>query len=143
MSEENKAIARQGFEEAWSKGNLAVIAEIVGPNFVNHDPANPGVHGPEGFKQLVNMYRTAFPDTQFTIEDQMADGDKVVTRWTARGTHQAELMGVAPTNKQVTVTGISIDRIVGGKIEESWVNWDTLGMMQQLGVVPGPGQGGE
>ena len=142
MSEENKAIARRSLEEAWNKGELAVIDEIVGPNFVNHDPANPGVRGPEGLKQLVTMYRTAFPDTHFTIEDQMAEGDQVVTRWTARGTHQAELMGIAATNKQVTVTGIGIDRIVGGKIEEAWVNWDTLGLMQQLGVVPAPGEGG-
>lgn len=82
------------------------------------------------------MYRSAYPDTHFTVEDQIAEGDKVVTRWTGRGTHQGELMGVAPTGNEVTVRGIEIDRIVGGRIEETWVNYDTSGMMQQLGVVP-------
>jgi steroid delta-isomerase-like uncharacterized protein len=140
-TEENKAISRRSFEEAWNKGNLAVIDEVVAANYVGHDPAIPNLRGPAGMRQLITMYRTAFPDIQFTIEDQAAEGDKVVTRWTARGSHQAELMGIAPTNKQATVTGIGIDRFVNGKIEESWGNWDTLGMLQQLGVVPTPGQG--
>jgi steroid delta-isomerase-like uncharacterized protein len=142
MSEENKALARRYFEEIWNQGNLDVIPEIIAANHVHHDPANPGASGPEGMKQLVSMYRAAFPDTRFTVEDQIAEGAKVVTRWTARGTHQGELMGIAPTNKTMELTGMDIHRIVNGMIEEHWSNWDTIGLLQQLGVVPAPGEGG-
>ena len=86
------------------------------------------------------MYRTAFPDMRITIEDQVAEGDKVVTRWTASGTHQGDLMGIDPTGRRATVTGITIDRISGGKVEETWTNFDAMGMMQQLGVIPSPEQ---
>ena len=138
-AEENKTIARRNFEAAWNQGDMDVVDEIYAATYVNNDPANPGVSGPAGQKQLIGMYRAAFPDTTFTIEAQVAEGDQVVTRWTARGTHQGELMGMAATNKEITITGITIDRIAGGKITESWSNWDTIGMMQQLGVVPSPG----
>ena len=138
-AEENKAVSRRYFEELWNQGNLNIIPEIIAANHTHHDPATPGASGPDGMKQLVSMYRTAFPDSHFTVEDQIAEGNKVVTRWTACGTQKGELMGVAPTNKQMTVTGIDIHHIVNGKIEEHWSNWDTLGLMQQLGVVPQPG----
>jgi predicted ester cyclase len=88
------------------------------------------------------MYLTAFPDLHLTIEDLIAEGDKVVDRQTARGTHQGTFMGIPPTGKQITVTAMNISRIVGGKIVEHWVELDTLGMLQQLGVVPMPGQAG-
>lgn len=143
MSEGDKSIIHRYFDETWNKGNLDVLNEIIADDCVNHDPANPGVRGPEGYKQLIGMYRAAFPDTRFTVEDQIAEGDTVVTRWTAQGTHEAELMGIPATNKHVTVTGIDIHRISSGKIEEAWSNWDTLGLMQQLGVVPAMGEGGE
>ncbi len=137
MSEQNKALARRSLEEIWNKGNLAVADELIAPNHVAHDPANPNAgSGPEATKQQASMYRTAFPDLQITIDDQVAEGDQVVTRWTARGTHRGDLMGIAPTGKQMTVTGINITRIAGGKAQEDWTNWDTIGMMQQLGVVP-------
>lgn len=137
MSTENKALARRVIEEIWNKGNLAVADQAIGANYVSHDPAdpNPG-RGPQAMKQQVTMYLTAFPDLQFTIDEMLADGDKVVTRWTSRATHKGDLNGIAPTGKQINLTGISIDRIEGGKIVEAWTNWDTLGMMQQLGVVP-------
>ncbi len=137
MSEENKALARRSIEEIWNKGNLAAADELVAPNHVTHDPAipNPG-RGPEATKQQASMYRTAFPDLQVTIDELIAEGDTVVTRWTVRGTHKGDLMGIAPTGKQVTITGINISRIAGGKAQEDWSNWDTIGMMQQLGVVP-------
>ena len=83
-------------------------------------------------------YRTAFPDLRLTIEAQVSEGDLVVTRWKASGTHQGELFGIAPTGKQATVTGISLTRVSGGKIAEDWTNWDTLGLLQQLGAVPAP-----
>ena len=138
MSEENKALVRRYFEEIWDKGNLDLIEELFTTNFVRHGPtATEGeVRGLEGFKGVVSMYRTAFPDLRVPIEDLIAEGDRVVTRWTARGTHQGELMGIAPTGNQVGVTGIIVDRISGGKIEEEWVDYDTLHLMQQIGAAP-------
>ena len=136
MSEQNKAIARRGYKEIWSKGDLAVVDEIYAPNVVLHDPSAPGVQGHEGIKQLVTMNRTAFPDLHFTIEDQIAEGDKVVTRWMAGGTHQGEFNGIPATGRKGSVTGITISRIAGGKIVEENTNWDTLGLLQQLGVIP-------
>ncbi len=137
MSEENKAVSRRLVDEAFQGGRLEVVDELVDQNYEGHDPASPDViRGPEGVKQLIQGYRTAFPDLRITVEDQLAEGDKVATRWSARGTHQAELFGVPPTGKESRISGITIDRISGGKIVESWDNWDTLGLMQQLGVVP-------
>ena len=89
-----------------------------------------------GGKKTIAMYREAFPDTSFEIEDQLAEGDKVVTRWTATGTMEGELMGMQPTGKNATITGITIDRIEKGKIVEGWTNWDTLAMMQNIGAIP-------
>lgn len=144
MSAENKAIARRFVQEGFNTGNLAAVGEYIGPNFVNHDPGTPPLpSGPEGYKQLVTMYRTAYPDLHLSVEDLLAEGDKVVVRWTARGTNTGELMGISPTGKQITVTGISIFAITGGKVVEQRTTWDTLGMLQQLGVVPKPGQGGK
>ena len=143
MSEENKAIARRIFEEVWNQGNLDVADEILDASHVTHGRYVELPTGPEGVKQFVSIYLSAFPDTQFTIEDQIAEEDKVVTRWTAHGTHKGELMGIPATGKQVVVTGISINHFVGGKIVEAWDNWDGLGMMQQIGVVPAMGEGGE
>lgn len=137
MSAENKALARRLVEEAYNGGRLDVTDELVAGDFVGHDPSLPEeVRGPAGVKELIAGYRAAFPDIHVTIEDQIADGDRVVTRWSVKGTHQGELMGMPATGKQATVTGITIDRIVGGRIAESWDNWDTLGLMQQLGAVP-------
>jgi steroid delta-isomerase-like uncharacterized protein len=135
-SEQNKAIARRAFEEPW-KGNLDVIDELISNDYVGHDPANPEpLRGPEGVKEFVSTYRAAFPDARITVEQQLAEGDLVATRWSGRGTHDGELMGVSPTGKQVTVSGLTISRLEGGKIVEEFQNWDTLGMLQQLGAVP-------
>lgn len=135
--EENKTVVRRFLEEIFTAGNLELVDELFAPDYVLHDPVLPDeVRGPEGMKRYVSMYRAAYPDTRFTIEDQIAEGDEVVTRWTGQGTHEGELMGISPTGKQVTVTGIEVDRVSGGKIQETWVNYDALGMMQQLGVVP-------
>ena len=138
--EENKAIVSRATEEIFNKDNLAVVDELYATNFVSHGSDIPGVTPDrEGYKQFVTMSRTALPDFHTTIEDMIAEGDKVVQRFTARGTHKGEFMGIPPTGKQVTITGIAIDRIAGGKIVENWVNMDMLGMMVQLGVVPPPG----
>lgn len=142
-SEENKAVVRRFLDEVFGGGDLELVDEIFAPDYVLHDPAVPGdVVGTEGIKQYVNMYRGAYPDTHFTIEDQIAEGDHVVTRWKGQGTHRGELLGIPPTETLVTVTGIEFDRVSGGKLEETWVNYDALGMMRQLGVVPLPEQSG-
>ena len=140
LSETNKAVARRFFDEVWNKGNLTVLNEIIAKDHVSSGPGTlPGLPtGPEGTKQLVTMYRNAFPDLRFTIEEQIAEGDKVVTRWTADGTHQGELAGIPPTNKTSTVTGVAVDRIANGKVVESWGIFDQFGMMQQLGLIPTP-----
>jgi steroid delta-isomerase-like uncharacterized protein len=139
MSEENKAIVRRSYEELWSKGNLDVVDEIYATDFVLHDPAQPGISDAEGYKQQVVTIRTAFPDLNIKVEDQLAEGDKVATRWATTGTHQGEFAGIPATGKQGGVTGTTIARVVGGKIVEERSNWDTLGLMQQLGVIPAPG----
>jgi steroid delta-isomerase-like uncharacterized protein len=141
MLETNKAISRRIVEEIFNEGRLEAADEIVTPDFIGHDPASPEpIIGPEGLKRNADGYRTAFPDVRLTIEDEIAEGDRVVTRWTARGTHQAELFGIPATGKQATVTGMTIDRIVDGRIVESWTNWDTLGLLQQLGALPAMAQ---
>ena len=137
MSAETKGIARRLLEEAFNSGNLDVVDELVAPEFVNHDAALPEpIVGIEATKASIRAYRDAFPDLRMTIELQVAEGDYVTTRWSARGTHQGDLMGMPATGKEATVTGITVDQIVDGRIVESWTNWDTLGLMQQLGVVP-------
>ena len=129
MSEANKIVARRLVEEAFNKGNYGVIEELVAPTIVNHDPATGGETGVAGGGER-SRYRSAFPDVKITIEEQVAEGDLVASRWTATGTHKGELMGISPTGKESTVTGLTIDKIKDGKIVESWTNWDTLGMLQ-------------
>jgi len=138
MSDQNKTLSRRNFDEVWNQRKLELIDQLVATNSVLHDPSVPGgkVVGSQGYRQFVEIYLTAFPDVHFTINDQFADGDKVATRWTGTGTHKGTLMGIAPTGKRSTVTGITIDRYENGKAVESWTNYDTLGMFQQLGVVP-------
>ena len=140
LTETNKTVSRRFLEEVWNKGNLAALNEIIAKDHVNSGPGTlRGLPtGPEGSKQLVTVYRNAFPDVHFTIDEQIAEGDKVVTRWTAQGTHKGELVGIPATGKSSTVTGINVDRVVNGKIAESWGIFDQFGMMQQLGVIPVP-----
>jgi predicted ester cyclase len=135
-AEENKALARRVLEEMFNKGNLDVADELLAPNYVDHDPAMPeDIHGPEGFKQYVSGYRSAFSDLHLEFEDQIAEGDKVVTRWTGTGTHDGELSGIAPTGNRVTLPGMEIVRISGGKLVEGWEGYDTMNLMRQLDVM--------
>jgi steroid delta-isomerase-like uncharacterized protein len=137
MTETNKAISRRVVEEIFNEGKLEVADELIAADFVGYDPALPEpMRGPAGVKQQAEGYRAAFSDMRLTLEEEIAEGDRVVTRWTARGTHDGELFGIPATGKQVTVSGITIDRIVDGRIAETWTNWDTLGLLQQLGAVP-------
>ena len=144
MSEENKAVVRREATEIYSHtGNLDVADELYAPDFIGHNPSNPEpIRGPEDVKQFAGMYRDAFPDITSTIEEQIAEGDTVATRWRARGTHQGELMGIAPTGNTVELTGMTFSRISEGKISEAWYNGDDMGLMRQIGAIPELGQGG-
>jgi predicted ester cyclase len=128
--EKNKAIARRYQEEVWGKGDLALIDELVAADFVDH--SLPAGMDPRfaGAKRAVKGALDAFPDGQWTVEDLIAEGDKVVIRWKMQATHEHEFRGIAPAGKPVTVTGITILRIAGGKIVERWVNWDSLALRQ-------------
>jgi len=137
MSEQNKNAVRRLFEEVWNKGYVPVADELFAPTYTHHDSSTPDVgRGPESEKKRVSLYRNAFPDLRLTIEDLIAEGETVMARWSCRGTHRGDLNGIAPTGKQFTISGISIARFASGKMVEGWVNWDALGLMQQLGVVP-------
>jgi steroid delta-isomerase-like uncharacterized protein len=132
--EQNKAAARAVFE-VWASGALERLDELVGRDVVHHDPYDPHAsHGREGMKQAIAIYRDAFPDVRFTIEDQIAEGDKVATRWTSTATHMGHLMGAAPTGTRVTLSGVTIDRFEAGKIVEAWRNWDVWRLVRSIGV---------
>jgi steroid delta-isomerase-like uncharacterized protein len=136
-----KALVRRLIEE-WNKGKsaaMAVMDELYATNFVSH--GGEDIRGLKDNKQFMSEFYSAFPDLHYTIDDMVADGNKVAARWTITGTHKGDFMGIPPTNKKVTVLAISIDRFAGGKIMEEWGISDTLGMMQQLGLVPTPGKG--
>jgi steroid delta-isomerase-like uncharacterized protein len=136
MSDSNKNVVRRLFEEVWNKGNQQVADELFAPTYTHHDSSTPdGGRGPDGEKRRATMYRNAFPDIRFNVEDLIAEGENVIARWSCNGTHKGELNGIAPTNKHFTITGISIARFTSGKMSEGWVSWDALGMMQQLGIV--------
>lgn len=140
-AEENKALVRRVFEEAWNGGDLDVFDETSAPDYVLHDPSVPEeVRGIEGVKAFASVFLRAFPDLRFAIEEQIVEEDKVLTRWSSGATHRGELMGIAPTGNRTGVSGMTLSRVSGGKLAEDWNNWDTLGLMRQLGVVPPPGQ---
>ena len=130
----NKDLVRQ-YLEIWNTGNLTSVDEIVAVDFVFHRVGGD-LKGHEALRQYITVFRTAFPDLHFTVEDVIAEGDKVVTHWTMTGTHKGELMGIAATDKNIKVTGTSITCISGKKVVENSTFWDRLDLMQQLGVAP-------
>jgi steroid delta-isomerase-like uncharacterized protein len=133
-TEENKAIARRWNDEIWSKGNFAAVDELFSSDFAWHY-APPGMAPDrEGYRQYQSESLSPFADMSCTVEDIIAEGDKVAVRWNWRGTHKGDYMGIAPTGKQVTMTGITILRITVGKIVEEWMEADNLGFMEQLGA---------
>ena len=136
MSEQNTTLARRWFEDLFSRGNLDTANEILSAEFVDH-LTHEDERGLEELKHYVGIYRNAFPDIQDIVEDIVAEGDKVVVRWLSSGTHQGEFMGVAPTGRHVTFTGMRLFRIADNKIVESWVNIDERGLQEQLGAVSG------
>jgi steroid delta-isomerase-like uncharacterized protein len=124
MADDNKALVRRWFDEVLTQGNLQQVDKFLTPNYVLHDSNIPQeVRGREDIKRHVTAYRTAYPDASFAVEDQIAEGDMVVTRWLAHGTHQGEFLGIPPTGSWVTMTGIEFDRVVGGRIDEGWVSY--------------------
>ena len=140
-AEENKALVRRFNEEAWNKRNPSVVDELFAPTYVVHMPGTPPLDR-AGHKHFIAGMQSAFADVQSVTEDLIAESDKVGWRWTFRGTQRGEFQGIPPTGKQVTLTGMSILRFEGGKVVESWHNVDTLGLMQQLGVITAPAQTG-
>ena len=142
-TEENKTIARRITEEIWGSGNLALIDDLFAPNNVDHNPMPGLAPSREGLKQGVTMMHAAFPDLHTQVDGLIAEGNKVVARFSGRGTQKGELMGIPPTGKEVTVAGIQICRIADGKVVEDWSELDYMGMMTQLGVVPPPAQSGK
>lgn len=137
---ENKAAARRMFEEVWSQGRFEALDELVAPEFQVHVAGRPEpIRGPKAFEQFVRSFREGLPDLTLSVEDQVAEGDRVVTRWSGRGTHEGDLMGIPATGKELTFDGIVIARLANGTIKESWGVFDALGMLQQVGVAPAVG----
>jgi steroid delta-isomerase-like uncharacterized protein len=144
MSTENKAIVRRLYEEVWNKRKLEVISELISPSHALQAPNVSGSSiGPEAYKRQVLVFLEAYPDLHWTIEDTIAEKDKIVACWTFSGTHKGDYMGIPATNKKVSVDGITVHHIVGGKIMDSYGYFDVLGMIKQLGVAPafGPPKG--
>ena len=131
-------IVRQVLEEPW-KGNWDVIETFVSSDYIGHDPAEADpVRGPAGVRARIERYLTGFPGATLTVVDQLADGDRVATRWTARGIQAGEIAGIAATGREITVSGMTISRLDGDLVAEDWTSWDTLGMLVQLGAISAP-----
>lgn len=141
------ASARRMLEDAFNQGDFTAVNELTAPDAITHDPTMPvalqRIRGPEPFKQVVRLYRAAFPDVRFVVDDTIAQGDKVVLRWHAHGTHRGRLQGLAPTEVHASITGISISRWQDGRMVEVWVEWDNLGLARQIGAAPPEGSVGE
>jgi steroid delta-isomerase-like uncharacterized protein len=137
MPVDTKAIVRRLYEDVWNKRKLELVSDLFSPSHALHDSNFSGSSvGPEAYKTQAAMFLAAFPDLRFTVEDTVAEKDKLVASWTISGTHKGEFMGIRPTNKKVSVEGITIHYIANGKIIDSNISWDALGLMRQLGVFP-------
>jgi steroid delta-isomerase-like uncharacterized protein len=134
MSEQNKVIARRLLDALWNQQDFAVVDDLLAADYDGH--SSTVINGPDGAKAFVPEIQSAFPDFQMIFEDQIAEDDKIVTRWTATGTHNGEFQGMPPTGNNVTLTGITIFRIVDGKIRDGWTHEDLLGFMRQIGAIP-------
>jgi predicted ester cyclase len=137
--DENKALLRRLYDEVFVNWNLDVVDELIAPEFVGHEMPPGTPPGPAGFKQFYGWLRSAFPDLRYTVDDMIAEGDRVAVRWTWSCTHKGEFMGIAPTGKQASVTGMAIYRVASGKCVERWVELGLLSLVQQLGAAPTQG----
>ncbi len=133
---DNTATLRKFVDEVWNKGNVALCDQYLTKDTVGHDPLGGDMSGIDSFKNHVQALRTGFPDLTVTIDDIGASGDEVFLRWTVRGTHTGSLAGIPATNKQATVVGMTLNRFAEGKLAEQWYEWDTLGWLAQLGLLP-------
>jgi len=138
-AEQQKALVRRFIEEVWNQGDLAIISQVCAPDFVLHDPTTPRFKSRREYEHLVLAYRRAFPDLRCTMEEQLAEGNLVMSWWGMQGTHRGPLFGYAPTERHVRFTGISLNLLRDGQIAEARVNWDALGLFQQLGLLPNLG----
>jgi predicted ester cyclase len=141
-AEDNEAILRRIVDEVFNQGKLDAIDQFIAPGFVDHNPRQGQGPGLAGFKQGLTQLRTAFPDLRYIVEDVISQGDMVVARATVRGTHRGRLGAIAPTGREFAMTGIVIARFADGRVVERWASFDNLGMLQQLGLIPGIGQSG-
>ena len=141
-AEENKDVVRRYVEEGFNAGSMEALDELFAPDFVIHDSGNPAVRDLEGLKENVRMLHQAFPDVHVSIDALLTDGDCVIKRFTLRGTQQGEFNGIPPTGKQIELVGIDILRVSEGRIQEIWMSFDYLGVLQQLGLIPQPEQVG-
>jgi steroid delta-isomerase-like uncharacterized protein len=140
MSEMNKMIVRRVIEYVWNQADYSVVGELIARDYVGHSSVVEGeTHGPEGFQQYFQEQRRAFADIHYTVEDLVVEGDRVAARWTARATHTGEFQGMPATARNGRVDGISIFRVANGCIVECWTNYDSLGLIQQLGLLPTQG----
>ena len=136
MTVTSKAINRRFYEHAYNQGAIHVVDEVVADTFHWHDAPPDLASDKEGLKQWIQMVLTGFSGFHLTIEDQIGEGDHVVTRWRARGTHADTFMGFPATGRSADITGVSIHRFVDGQIREAWTEWDRLALMQQFGLAP-------
>ena len=135
MSEANKAVVRRFVEEIVNRWNPGLLPELVAADHVDHWP-DGDLYGPEGVRIDVAEWRSGFPDLRLAVEDQVAEGDRVASRFVLRGTHDGPFLGVVPTGRPVAVAGVSIDRLAGGRLAESWLSLDALGLLRQIGALP-------
>ena len=141
MSEENKNLMRRMMMDVWQDGKLETIDDYFADNFVNNTPGPGQSPDLDGLKTFAAMLGTAFSDATITIDDQISEGDRVVTRWSSTSTHSGDFMGIPATGNQVNVRGIDISRFAGGKVVEGWSEADMMGLMTQIGAIPDPGEG--
>jgi predicted ester cyclase len=137
--DENKVLIRRLYDDVFARWNLALVDEVIGQDFVGHEMPADTPRGPTGFTQFYGRLRSAFPDLRYVVDDMIAEGDKVVVRWTWKCTHKGEFMGIAPTGRQATVTGMAIYRVVEGKCVERWVELGLISLLRQLGAIPDRG----
>ena len=146
MSAQESKVTMRRYLDVYEQGNIELLDELLAPDYINHTPATPELPtGPEGVKGVVSMFRSGMPDLKVVVEDMIAEGDKVATRYALEGTHEGELhegelFGVPPTGKQLSIKSITVERVSEGKIRDHWRVTESLDMMQQLGVGPAPGQ---
>ena len=138
MTEDNKRLARRVVEELFSNGRLELVDELFADDWVGHDVAMPEPsRGRDGVRLVTQGYRGAFPDLKLTVDDQIAEGDRVCSRWTARGTHEGEFFGIAPTGRKIQFETVDVMRVRDGKITEHWGVANLFSLMQQLGALAG------